>query len=177
MKRHLILGTAGLVMAITAASAQQKQQMRDAATHEQLAGVLKQQQANDPLGELPRQEGKDPSKENVPQDLISRSDVLCFNGMATLVPKKSILALPARFADRVGIQPGARLVGWSEFYAANRGWLTSQEITLAQARGEHPLEEAVNERLAKSTNVVVSTLQGGPISKLQPTPPPAPPTN
>jgi len=171
MKKHLILGAAGLVMAATCATAQQKQQMRDAATHEQLAGVLKQQQANDPLRELPRQEGKDPSKENVPQDLISRSDVLCFNGMATLVPKKSILALPALFADRVGMVPGAKLVGWAEFHAANRGWVTTQEITLAQARGEQPLEEALNERLSKSTNVVVSTLQGGPISKLQPIPP------
>ncbi|WAC21611.1 hypothetical protein OVA24_09465 [Luteolibacter sp. SL250] len=171
MKRIPCSGAIALAASISLLSAQQKQQMRDAATHEQLAGALKQQQANDPLRELPRQEGKDPSKENVPQDLISRSDVLCFNGLATLVPKKSILALPPQFADRVGMQPGARLVGWAEFHAANRGWVTSQEITLAQARGEQPLEEALNERLAKSANVVVSTLQGGPISKLQPIPP------
>lgn len=165
MKRNLILYA---LLAAASASAQQKQQMRDAATHEQLAGVLKQQQANDPLRGLPQREGRDPSKENVPQDLISRSDVLCFNGMATLVPKNSILALPPGFADRVGMRPGAKLVGWAEFHAANRGWVTAQEITLGQARGDQPLEKAVSERLAKSTNVVVSTLQGGPISKLQP---------
>ncbi len=176
MKRHLIHGVACLTLALPAANAQQKRQISEPATHEELAAKLKQQQSNDPLRELARQEGKDPSKENQPQDLLSRSDILCFNGMATLVPKKSILALPAQFAGRVGMQAGARLVGWSEFHAANRGWVTTQEVTLAQARGEQPLAEGMDERLAKSTNVVVATLQGGPISKLQPTPP-IPPTN
>ncbi|RYD37929.1 MAG: hypothetical protein EOP87_02545 [Verrucomicrobiaceae bacterium] len=171
MKRNLIHGAACLLLAAHAATAQQKQQMRDAATHDQLAAALKQQQSNDPLRALPRQEGKDPSKENQPQDLLSRSDILCFNGMATLVPKHSILALPAQFADRIGMQSGAKLVGWAEFHAANRGWLSTQEITLVQARGQTPLAPELAERLAKSANVVVATLQGGPISKLQSTPP------
>ncbi len=176
MKRNLIHGTACLLIALPAANAQERRQISEPATHEELAARLKQQQSDDPLRSLARQEGRDPSKENQPQDLLSRSDILCFNGMATLVPKKSILALPAQLADRVGMQTGAKLVGWAEFHAANRGWLTTQEITLAQARGEQPFAEGMEERFSKSTNVIVATLQGGPISKLQPTPP-SPPAN
>ena len=149
----------------------QKQQMRDATTHEQMAAARTKAQAGDSLRQLPEVSGNDPSKENQPQDIISRSDILCFNGIATLVPKEAILAVPAQFADRIGIKPGAKIVTWAQFYAVNRGWVTTQEISLAQAQGKEPLPDAINERLGKSANVVVTTMQGGPISKLQYTPP------
>ena len=29
------------------------------------------------------------------------SDILCFNGMATLVPKRAVLHIPKNFADRL----------------------------------------------------------------------------
>lgn len=152
-------------------SAQERKVMRDAATHDQLSAALKQEQANDPLRHLRQVEGKDPSKENQPQDLLSRSDILCFNGLATLVPKQSILAVPSQFADRIGMKEGAKLVSWNEFFTVNRGWLITLEITLNQAKGQVPLGDAVNDRLTKSSNIVVSTLQGGPISLLKYSPP------
>lgn len=164
----LALGACPLALA-------QKQQMRDAATHEQMAAALGKAQATDPMRHLPPSQGADPSKENQPQDIISRSDILCFNGLATLVPKAAILALPRSYADRIGIKPGAKLVTWQEFYAVNRGWVTAQEVNLTQAQGKEPLPETLSVRLAKSTNIVVATMQGGPISKLQYTPPPAAP--
>lgn len=166
-----------LLLCVSAVSAQQNRQIQEAVTHEQLVAKLRQEQANDPLRHLSKVEGKDPSKENQPQDLLSRSDILCYNGIATLVPKQAIIAIPPQLADRIGIQPGAKIVGWNEFFAANRGWLTAQEVTLTQARGQEPLADALRERLTKSANIVVATLQGGPISKLQYTPPQSPPTN
>jgi hypothetical protein len=154
-------------LAVCTVAAQDKKPYRAAPTHEELASALRQQQAADPMRQLPKVEGADPSKENQPQDLLKRSDILCFNGLATLVPKRSIIVLPTALADRVGMKAGAKLVGWNEFFAANRGWLSSQEVTLAQVRGQEPFAESLSERLAKSTNVVVATLEGGPISKLQ----------
>jgi hypothetical protein len=164
------------ILTSTTVCGQEKKPYRAAPTHEELASTLRQQQAADPMRQLPKVEGNDPSKENQPEDLLKRSDILCFNGLATLVPKQSILALPAGLADRVGMRDGAKLVGWNEFLAANRGWLIPQEVTLAQARGQEPLAQQLAERLAKSTNIIVATLQGGPISKLQHTPP-SPPAN
>lgn len=148
--------------------------MRDAATHDQLASQLGRLQAQDPIKKFTPSQGKDPSVENQPGDLLSRSDMLCFNGLATLVPKEAILVIPPRYADRVGMRSGAKIVTWQDFYIANRGWITTQEISLAQAEGKVALAEPVTEKLAKSSNVVVATLQGGPISKLAPKPEPAP---
>src|SRR5690606_30911873 len=119
--------------------------------------------------------GKDPSKENIPGDLISRSDILCFNGLATLVPKQAILFTPPQYADRIGMKPGARLVTWMEFYPLNRGWIGTMEISMKQAEGKEPLPEKPAEQMMKGSNLVVATYQGGPISKL-PTVAPAPET-
>jgi hypothetical protein len=157
-----------LATALSHGQGASKPVMRDAATHEQLAGQLRQVEAADPMKKLTPSEGKDPSKENQPGDLISRSDILCYRGMATLVPKGAILVNPPLVNDRLGMKAGAKIVPWMEFYAANRGWITTQEITLAQAEGKAPLPEAVTEQLKRSTNLVVATLQGGPISKLAP---------
>lgn len=176
MKTLQFLTGTCLLCAILPASGQQQQAMTDAMTQQQLLAARRQAQvqAGDPARhELPDQ-SKDPSKKNQPQDILSRSDILCFNGIATLVPKQAILAVPRQFADRVGMKTGAKIVTWMEFYSANRGWVTAQEITMAQAQGKEPLPEALNERLGKSSNIIVSTLEGGPISKLQYTPPPAP---
>lgn len=178
MKTHLLL-THGFLVFTLAASAQQGPKVRDAITPEQFEALQKERlaQSKKELGNQKLVEGKDPSKENQPGDILTRSDILCFNGLATLVPKQAILSVPAKYADRIGMKTGAKLVGWLEFYSANRGWVSTEEVTLIQARGEQPLSDVLNERISKSGNVIVSTLQGGPISKLQYTPPTPPPTN
>jgi hypothetical protein len=147
----------------------QKMVMREAATHEQLAARLHNIEAEDPMKKLKPAEGPDPAA-SLPKDIIGRSDVLCFGGLATLVPKQAILFTPSNYADRVGIQPGARVVGWSDFYAANRGWIITQDITMAQAEGKEPLPEKIAEKLTKGTNLIIATFQGGPISKIAPPP-------
>lgn len=147
-----------------------KQPMRDAATHEQL--VQKLRGATSPLRDYKPVEGTDPSK-ILPQDIIGRSDILCFEGLATLVPKEAIIFIPPRYQERLGMKEGARMVTWADFYAANHGWISTQEITLDQAAGKVPLDEKVAERVTKSSTLVVATCLGGPVSKLPPKLPPA----
>ena len=144
-------------------------EMRDAATHEQLALTLRKSQQEDPMKNMTPTQGEDPSK-NLPKDLISQSDIICFRGMATLVPKRAILQIPESCAERLKIAPGAKIVGWAELFAANRGWITTVEISRVQAEGKEPLAEDTRKHLTECRSLVVATYQGGPISLL---PPPA----
>lgn len=144
--------------------------MRDALSQAELSRQRRQAELTDPMRDLVKSDATDPSKTSLPQDLISRSDILCFGGLATLVPKFAIVFTPSQLADRIGMRPGAKIVPWLEFYAANRGWLSTVEVTLAQAEGSEPIGEKTAERIQKGGNLTVATYQGGPISKLAPRP-------
>ncbi len=148
--------------------------MKDAATHEQLALQLRKCQQEDPMHRLPPSRAEPPPKQA--QDLISQSDVLCFGGIATLVPKHAVLLLPKAMANRSEFTAGSTLMGWAEFYAKNRGWITTVEVTNEQAAGTQPLDAEVSLRLKGSICVVVATYQGGPISVLSPKASPSAPT-
>lgn len=145
--------------------------MRDAATHAQLAATLRETAQTDPMRKMEPSKGPDPSRENQPKDLISQSDIICFGGVATLVPKRAILQLPKALANRTQLVPGYKLMGWAEFHAQNRGWITTVEVSRAQAEGNQALALDITERLKDSSNLVVATYQGGPISVLAPKPP------
>ena len=147
--------------------------MRDAATHAQLAVAHRQASQQDPMRKQAPAKGPDPSTENRPKSLIDSSDVICFNGVVTLVPKRAILQIPKNLMDRLKYQPGAKLMSWGDFYALNRGWITTMEVTRVQAEGNAPLAEADTKRIAKSGNLIIATYQAGPISVLPPKPTPA----
>jgi len=142
-----------------------KPKFRDAVSHEQLALKLKASQEKDPMKDFTQTNGADPSKVNQP-DLLAESDILCFQGFATLVPKRAILAIPENFKDRLTFKPGSRIVTWTDFFAANRGWIVNVEVTQAQAEGKVKFEDKVQEGITKSSNLVVATYKGGPISVL-----------
>ncbi len=146
------------------ASGEDKPQYRDAATHEQIALKLRKAAETDVQTIQNVTTGEDPSKVNPPSDLLSSSDIICFNGLATLVPKRAILATPTNHQERLGIKPGARIVGWQEFYTANRAWITTVEVSRGQAEGNLEIAEETRKQIGKSTNLVVATLRGGPIS-------------
>lgn len=150
----------------TTAGAAAKPKFRDAATHEQLVQRLKVAERMDPMKNLDEAKGEDPSKVNQPVNLLEQSDVISYNGVATLVPKRAILAAPPNVKGRVKLEPGVRIVGWLEFLALNRGWITTVEVTRAQAEGNKMIESETSDRIAKSTNLVVATCMGGPISVL-----------
>lgn len=137
---------------------------RDAEDHKSLA--LKSQRAPNPLKDMKALEGSDPTKENQPVNLIERSDILCFNGMATLVPKRAIIAIPEAYRNRMELQKGSQIVSWADFYARNRGWITNLEVSRKQAEGAEAINEKVEEHIHKSGKVIVATYMGGPISML-----------
>ena len=141
-----------------------RSQFRDAATHDQLSLSLRKFQQRDPMKKLEVVEGEDPSKVNIPQDLLEQSDIISFGGYATLVPKQAILAAPPRVVKYLKLEPGTKFIGWSEFYAKNRGWITTVEVSRSQAQGRMEIAEETRDRIGKSTNLVVATLMGGPIS-------------
>lgn len=147
--------------------------MRDAVTHDQLVLKLREVSQQDPMAKFESAVGEDPSKVNRPESLLANSDIVCFGGKAVLVPKRAILQTPPKLANRIGLQPGAGFASWSDFYAANRGWITTVEVSRAQAEGKEPVEEMSMDHIKKSANLIVAVYLGGLISVL---PPAAPPT-
>lgn len=148
--------------------------MRDAATHELIVEngrVAREEAAKDEIRKQqldalrpvpPEQRPAPPEK----RSLLADSDIICFNGLATMVPKRAMLHVPKNLAGRIGMQDGSRLVTFDEFIAQNRAWLTSSEVTRAQAEGGQPLSESVTKSFAKETRIVVATYYEGPISVL-----------
>ncbi len=171
MKTNLFFQTSVILFAGCAtALAQQdaKPVMRDAATHEELVLALRKAEQNDPMKKLQPAQGEDPSVVNRSKDLIADSDIISFRGVATLVPKRAVLQIPTSCSERMKLEPGARIIPWAEFYAANRGWITTVEVSRVQAEGNQPLAEDSTKMMATCRNLVVATYQGGPISVLPP---------
>ena len=161
-----LLRSAVIVTAAGSLAAAEPPVMRDAATHDELSHTLRVAMNTSPLTEQKPAPGPDPSKLNPSDSLVSQSDFLSFAGRATLVPKRAILHIPPNMADRVKLQPGSRVQTWAEFYAMNRGWITTVEVTRIQAGGNQALAEELTQRIAKSSHLIVATYQSGPISVL-----------
>lgn len=143
-------------------------EMRDVMTQEQLIKKRSQMAQLDPMKNMVVVESKEDPAKSIPRDLISQSDVISFGGISTLVPKHAILLIPKNHASRVAYVEGNPLVSWLDFYTKNRGWITTVEVSFAQAKGEAPLSEAVSKQIAKTGNIVIATFSGGPISMLAP---------
>jgi len=171
MKRTIHGASVGVALALTAiANAEpgaKKSVFRDAETHDMIVKKLKATQNLDPIKKMQPSEGEDPSKKNIPKDLISSSDVISFNGVTTLVPKRAIMQVPENYKARLNNHtPGNKVIGWLDFFRLNRGWITTVEVTRAQAEGKEPLAEGVSEHLSKSQNLIVASYLTGPISML-----------
>jgi hypothetical protein len=102
------------------------------------------------------------------EDLISKSAILCLGGNLTLIPKKSVIYVPKQFAGRLTPTDYANVLTWVDFFPLNRGWISTMEVTMAQAEGKEPLTAADLDKITKSGNVVVATLDGNPITVLPP---------
>ncbi|MEO5713538.1 MAG: hypothetical protein ABIT37_08605 [Luteolibacter sp.] len=142
--------------------------MREAATHEDLTNVYRKAEQADPMRNLQPAKGSDPSVVNQPKDLVASSDIVCFGGTATLVPKHAILNIPKNLAGRLKYLPGSRIQSWADFFAMNRGWITTVEVSRVQAEGNKAIDEKISDRISKSSNLIVATYMGGPISVLPP---------
>jgi len=165
---------AGLSTAIASAQPEaggQNRMLRDVPTNEALMNRLRETQEMNPLANHKAVEPEEATEVYRPKSLIENSDIISFNGLTTLVPKGAILAIPDSLNHRIGNHvAGNRVVNWSEFLQANRGWVMQVEVTRDQAHGRTSLPEAVLERKSKTTSLMVATFQGGPIAVLPPKP-------
>lgn len=137
---------------------------RDVVTHQQLAERTRK--AVDPMTKMNVIKADDPSKANQPVNLLEQSDIICFNGIATLVPKRAIISAPKKYKDRYKFTDGSKIVTFPAFYAQNRGWVTSLEVSRKQAEGVDGFDEKTTEFIEESGNLIVATYRGGPISVL-----------
>lgn len=141
-------------------------QMRDVASQREMLVARRSALQLDPMKHLVAATGEDPAKANQPSDILADSDIISFRGMATLVPKRAILQIPTAYAGHLKMEPGAKFVSWLDFYAANRGWITTVEVSRTQAEGNAPIAEETQKFLSTSRNLVVATYKSGPISIL-----------
>ena len=99
-------------------------------------------------------------------DLLSQSDIICFNGLATLVPKRAVIAVPERYQSRLEFKTGAKLTTWDKFYASNRAWIGVLEVEFEQATGQKPFSETQATAMQNSSRMIVATYNKGPVSVL-----------
>lgn len=151
--------------------------MRDSPTAEQITEKFVQATRQNNKVEVQRaKEVPDPSKASQTGNIVDESDFLSFNGRSTLVPKGAILHIPPYLKDRLKFTPGNPLLPWGDFYAVNRAWITTVEVSRIQAEGNQALAEETSKSIGKSTSLVVATFKTGPISVLPlKTPPPVDP--
>lgn len=147
--------------------AKKASRFRDAATHDSL--VAKKARDVDPIKSLePSTTSEDPSVKQAPVNLLDQSDIICFQGLATLVPKRAILFIPPQYKSRCTFEKGSKLVPWTEFFVKNRGWITTVDVTEEHMLGKKAIDEKTQEQMLKGSNIVVATFQNGPISVLPP---------
>ncbi len=162
-----LLGSLVLVSAANGQLVKGNPPMRDAATHEDLR-VMRERDDADPMNQGVPVKAHDPDRVWLPEDLLARSEVLSFQGFSTLVPKGAILHVPAALQERLRKVKGSELQTWAEFFAANRGWILTHEVSRAQAGGRVPLDPQAVAGFQNSSYLIVATMKGGPISMLPP---------
>lgn len=163
---------AGILSPLASAQSAARPAMRDIATHDDIVEATRKAKQETPPPVFTPVQGADPSVENGPKDLLTRSEIFCYLGQATLVPKRAVLHVPKDLAGRTGLKEVSKFIPWRDFYLANRGWLRTVAVTRAQAEGREALDEATVLSFAKETRVVVATYQEGPISVIPPQIPP-----
>lgn len=83
-----------------------------------------------------------------------------------ILPKGSVIFCPEIHTARLQPKAFGKPVAWPDFLAANRNWIATREVTLAQVRGEAPLSEADRKSFAAARRIVVATLRGNPVTVL-----------
>ncbi|MDF1740155.1 MAG: hypothetical protein P1U86_13415 [Verrucomicrobiales bacterium] len=143
--------------------------MREVTSNNALSQRLRMAQQKDPIRDLGPPKGNlevDPAKKTASRDLIKSSTIISYNGLLTLVPKKSVLFTPEKLSDRIGEKPNVKVKNFQEFFSANRGWIRTIEVSRDQALGHVPFSEAIIKSIGESNSIVIATYQGGPISVL-----------
>lgn len=179
MKSHSIVFLAAVSLVTTLqgqTTVSSRPPMREAPTNEDLIRKLRQSEQEMAAAAVSRPASTtvDPRANQPLPDLFNSSEILCYNGAFTLVPKRAVLQFPQNLRDRLKVQQGAKVQNWSAFYTANRNWITTVEVSKSQASGAQPLAEETSTHIAKCGKLVVATFQGHPVS-VHPVPAPETP--
>jgi len=113
--------------------------------------------------------GLQPPANEVTNDEAFRAELSVFIGHGeshAILPKGSVIFCPDGFAARVSNKAAGTPVAWKEFLVANRNWISTHEVTLAQVRGEAPLSESDRKAFASAGHIVIATLRGNPVTVL-----------
>lgn len=131
-------------------------------THEQLAKLQGEQRAY--------KHKKNGGREIKPivtvkkRSLIGSSTLLATGSHWTIVPKGSIIHIPARFKNKVVTKPQGKLQDWPVFLRENAGWIHLHSIPMKQAHGQEFLGEKEMKAYKSVGKMVIATCGGHPIS-------------
>lgn len=98
------------------------------------------------------------------QSILAQSTILSDGSNWTLVPNGAVLHIPDGLKSRVNATPSGGLLTWSDFLTRNRGWITTCEVSIAQASAKETLPAERTEFWSKQDKIVVAVHQRGPIS-------------
>jgi hypothetical protein len=98
------------------------------------------------------------------QSILKQSLILHDGKNWTIIPKGSVVFLPAVLQARVDAKPAGNLLTYSEFLVQNRNWITTTEVTFDQAAGKEPLPVERVQFWSKQDKLVIAVHQSGPIS-------------
>lgn len=112
---------------------------------------------------------KDLDRKRVPSNrsrtgIVERSTIISGAGGWTIVPKASVLHVPAGYQKRINGARKGKLLSWKDFHAKNRSWIRLYPVSITQATGETPLTEEAIASLKRTGVLAVATCKGGPIS-------------
>lgn len=93
-----------------------------------------------------------------------------------ILPKGSVLFCPDAMASRVLSKPAGTMTAWPDFLTANRNWITTHEVTVAQVTGEKPISDETRTSFKAAGKMVIATLRGNPVTVLVPPATPTPPS-
>ncbi len=98
------------------------------------------------------------------RSLIGSSTLLAHGAHWTLVPKGSVIHVPARLKDKVVSKPTGTLISWKKFLVSNYGWLHTHPVKMTQAQGREKIDQKTIKAYKTMGKLVVATCAQGPIS-------------
>ncbi|QJE97727.1 hypothetical protein [Luteolibacter luteus] len=98
--------------------------------------------------------------------LAEFSQFLSFGETGTILPKGSVLYYPDAHSIRLISGASKTMLSWPDFLTANRSWLATHEVSLAQVKGEAPISESDRASFKAGGKMVVATLRNNPVTVL-----------
>lgn len=134
---------------------QQKAPTADSTTDDQ----LRARQGGERFGGI-----ADPEKKQKTYDLVSSSTFLQIDGVFTILPKGAVIHAPSKLLAYIVESPVGKFQAWPDFLSANRGLITTLEVTMDQAAGKTPMDSEKLAQARKGNSLVVATCRGGLVS-------------